>query len=263
MTFLTIAIPTYNRVNYLKELLPELLRQCAPYPEIEITVSNNCSTDDTADYLATVPRIQTWTNVENVGAAENFVRCVESAQGDYVWLFGDDDLIEKDGIDNVMDTLRFYPVSLLIVGIQKDNPVCFRSSKEFINGVSTELLVHHTLITCNIFKKELFVYERARRYWRNYGAMRTIMRSLEWIGGKIYLTNLPVIKIRENRAPFNENTGPIRIMQLSYLRYLGLSYTRIISYIYTGILLACVKRRIYNWKCRRDYRRLQEDDRVL
>jgi len=243
MTFLTIAIPTYNRVEYLKELLPELLRQCAPYPEIEIIVSNNCSTDGTADYLATVPRIQTWTNVENVGAAENFVRCVELAQGDYVWLFWDDDLIEKDGIDNVMDTLRFYPVSLLIVGIQKDNPVCFRSSKEFINGMSTELLVRHTLITCNIFKKELFDCEVARKYWRDYGAMRAIMNSLKH-QGTIYFTDLPVISIRENRAPFGEKTGPIRIMQLSYLRYLGLSYAQIISYIGTGILLPTTVRQI-------------------
>ena len=262
MTFLTIAIPTYNRLGYLKELLPELIRQCKPYPEIEILVSNNQSTDGTADYLATLTGIKVRTNPENVGAAENFVRCVEEATGDYVWLFGDDDLIEKDGIDNVMDTLRVYPVSLLIVGIRKEEPISFKNCTRFITGVPTELLVHHTLITCNIFKKELFDYERARKYWRNYGAMRTIMRSLEWKGGTIYLTDLPVIKIRENRAPFNENTGPIRIMQLSYLRYLGLSYSRILSYIYIE-LRASVKRQFYNWKCRREYRILQLEDRVL
>lgn len=242
MTFLTIAIPTYNRVNYLQELIPELLRQCKPYPEIEIIVSNNCSTDGTSEYLATLPFIQVWTNVENVGAAENFVRCIESAQGDYVWLFGDDDLIEKDGIDTVMDTLSVYPVSLLIVGIQKEDPLFFKNCTDLITGVSTELLVHHTLITCNIFKKELFDCERARRYWRNYGAMRTIMRSLKQQGGSICLTELPVIIIRENRAPFNEKTGPIRIMQLSYLRYLGLSYSRILSYIWIGILWPSAKR---------------------
>jgi glycosyltransferase involved in cell wall biosynthesis len=242
MTFLTVAIPTYNRLKYLQELLPELLRQCKPYPEIEILVSDNGSTDGTAEYLKTLPFIQVWTNTENVGAAANFVLCVEDAQGEYVWLFGDDDLIEKDGIDNVMDTLRVYPVSLLIVGVQKEEPVCFKNCMVFTEEVPTELLVHHTLITCNIFKKELFDCERARKYWRNYGAMRTIMRSLKWQGGKIYLTDLPTIKIRENRAPFNEKTGPIRIMQLSYLRYLGLSYFRILSYIWIGILWPSAKR---------------------
>ena len=244
MTFLTIAIPTYNRVEYLKELLPELIRQCKPYPEIELLVSNNCSTDGTEEYLKTLPYIQAWTNVENVGAAENFVRCVESAQGDYVWLFGDDDLIERDGIDTVMDTLKVYPVSLLIVGIQKEERVCFRNCTEFTNEVPTELLVHHTLITCNIFKKGLFDCERARKYWRNYGAMRTIMCSLKYQGGTIYLSDLPVIKIRETRAPFGEKTGPIRIMQLSYLRYIRVPYIRILSYVYTGMLWASAKRQI-------------------
>ena len=247
MTLLTIAIPTYNRVEYLKELLPELIRQCKPYPEIELLVSNNCSTDNTSEYLKTLPYIQTWTNAENVGAAENFVRCVESSQGDYVWLFGDDDLIERDGIDTVMDTLKVYPISLLIVGIQKEGPVCFRNCTEFINKVPTKLLVHHTLITCNIFKKGLFDCKRARKHWRNYGAMRTIMCSLKHQGGAIYLSDLPVIKIREYRAPFNENTGPIRIMQLSYLRYIRVPYIRILSYVYTGMLWASAKRQINRW----------------
>jgi glycosyltransferase involved in cell wall biosynthesis len=244
MAFLTIAVPTYNRVGYLKELLPELIRQCKPYPEIEVLVSNNCSTDDTAGYLKTLPYIQVWTNTENVGAAENFVRCVESAQGKYVWLFGDDDLIERDGIDGVMDTLKVYPVSLLIVGIQKEGSVCFKNCTDFTTEVPTELLVHHTLITCNIFKKELFNYTVARKYWRNYGAMRTIMCSSKRLGGAIYLTDLPVIKIRENRAPFNENTGPIRIMQLSYLNYLGLSYSKILSYIWSGMIIPTIHRQV-------------------
>jgi glycosyltransferase involved in cell wall biosynthesis len=243
MTFLTIAIPTYNRVEYLKELLPELINQTKPYPEIEILVSNNCSTDSTKEYLTTLSGIRTRTNTENVGAAENFVRCVEIANGEYVWLFGDDDLIEIDGIDNVMDTLRVYPVSLLIVGLDTNPPFYFDSYTQFIRETPTYRLVHHTLITCNIFKKELFNGKVARKYWRDYGAMRAIMNSLKQ-RGTISFSHLPVIGIRENRAPFNENTGPIRIMQLSYLRYLGLSYFRIISYIGTGMILPTVVRQI-------------------
>lgn len=242
MTILTIAIPTYNRLKYLQELLPELLRQCKQYPEIEILVSNNCSTDGTEKYLATIPGIQIRTNIENVGAAENFVRCVESARGEYVWLFGDDDLIRPDGIDNVIDTLRIYPAALLIVGLQKERSVYFPNYQEFIAGVPTEQLVHHTLITCNIFKKELFDCSVARKYRRDYGAMRAIMRSLKHQVGTVYLTDLPIIKIRENRAPFGEKTGPIRIMQISYLRYLGISDFHILLYICTGILWPSAKR---------------------
>jgi len=51
MTLLTIAIPTYNRVEYLKELLPELLAQCKPYPEIEVLVSDNGTTDMAFPYV--------------------------------------------------------------------------------------------------------------------------------------------------------------------------------------------------------------------
>ena len=47
MTILTIAIPTYNSSKYLKETLEKTIIQCGKNNEIEILVSDNCSTDDT------------------------------------------------------------------------------------------------------------------------------------------------------------------------------------------------------------------------
>lgn len=245
MTFLTIAIPTYNRVNYLQELLPELLRQCKPYPEIEIIVSNNCSTDGTADYLATVPGIQTWTNTKNVGGNKNQLLCIESSRGKYIWVFGDDELICNDAIDSVMDTLKVYPVSLLIVGgADTERVFCIGTYSNYIKNNTVQNLVNQTLISCNIFKKDIFDCDVARKYQNtDYGFIYSIMGALKR-AGTIFCIHHPIISIREQRAQNLDNLNFIKIKQLIYLRYLGLPNTRILSYIYTGILWPSALRQI-------------------
>ena len=97
MILLTIAIPTYNRLKYLKELLPGLLKQCEPYPEIEILISDNCTTDETLQYIKDLetinPHMRCRCNSTNVIGEENVVQCIESAQGEYVWIFSEDELV--------------------------------------------------------------------------------------------------------------------------------------------------------------------------
>lgn len=246
MTLLTIAIPTYNRLKYLQELLPELLSQCKPYPEIEILVSNNHSTDGTAEYLKTVPGIETRTNRKNVGGSENVVLCVESARGNYIWLFGDDEKICDSAIDLIMDTLKLYPVSLLIVGENSNqNPFYIGTYSDYITNNGLQDLLNQTLLTCNIFKKDLFDCEVARKY-RNtdYGHMYTIMGSLK-TGGVIYRIDSPVISIRNHRAPILDRLEYTRIKQLTYLRYLGVPYTKLLAYIGKGIILPSALRQLH------------------
>ena len=42
---ISICIPQYNRINYLLKSLSIIERQL--YPDIEIVISDDCSTDDT------------------------------------------------------------------------------------------------------------------------------------------------------------------------------------------------------------------------
>lgn len=60
---LSIAIPTYNRASVLTLCLDTILAQADPFgEEIEILVSNNASTDQTAaiiqDYVKHYPRLK-------------------------------------------------------------------------------------------------------------------------------------------------------------------------------------------------------------
>ena len=53
MTLLSICIPTYNRAEYLKKTLESIVWQRDFLSkDVEVVISDNCSTDDTASVVA-------------------------------------------------------------------------------------------------------------------------------------------------------------------------------------------------------------------
>ena len=73
----TIAIPTYNRADgYLRDALKSAMNQT--YENIEIVVSDNCSPDNTEDYIKGIddPRIRYFRQKEGILPNDNFNFCL-------------------------------------------------------------------------------------------------------------------------------------------------------------------------------------------
>jgi glycosyltransferase involved in cell wall biosynthesis len=101
----TIGICTYNRADsYLRAALQSAVDQT--YPNLEIVVSDNCSTDHTAEVVASFadPRIRYIRQEQNLGVTGNFNFAANSARGAYFLLLCDDDLIDRDFVETCMDT---------------------------------------------------------------------------------------------------------------------------------------------------------------
>lgn len=99
-TLVTIAIPTYNRANlYLRQAIESAVNQT--YSNIEIIISNNCSTDNTEMVVKDFhdPRIRYFRQEKNIGGNNNFNFCLEQAKGEYFLLLMDDDLIDRDFVE--------------------------------------------------------------------------------------------------------------------------------------------------------------------
>lgn len=107
---LTIAIPTFNRANFLDALLKELTRQIDEYNisgQIEILVSNNNSTDSTEEIIDKyLNQIQYSCHSENIGPDRNFLSLFEKAKGKYIWLPGDDDLVRNDLLPFILKSIE-------------------------------------------------------------------------------------------------------------------------------------------------------------
>jgi glycosyltransferase involved in cell wall biosynthesis len=105
---LSICIPTFNRAACLDNCLASLERATLTCrDEIELTLSDNASTDRTADvvgaYALRFP-IRYIKNVTNIGGERNFLSSAGHAIAEYVWVFGDDD---EFGEASVTEFLRY------------------------------------------------------------------------------------------------------------------------------------------------------------
>ena len=99
----TIAIPTFNRRDYLEAALRSSLAQT--YANLEVIVSDNASTDGTPQLLAgfSDPRLVTLRQDTNLGMMGNWDACLARASGTYFILLSDDDLLEPEAIATMVD----------------------------------------------------------------------------------------------------------------------------------------------------------------
>ncbi len=107
---LSICIPTFNRANNLLNCLTSINTSLKnSYHEVEICISDNCSTDKTADIVKnfnSLAKVKYNLNKSNLGFAQNFLKVVSMSSGKYAWLLGDDDLLMPSSIRNLLKLIK-------------------------------------------------------------------------------------------------------------------------------------------------------------
>ena len=95
----SIAIPAYNRREYLKCAIASGLAQTVG--SFEIVVSDDCSTDDLESVVRAFddPRILYSRSDARLGAVQNHVRAVELTSGTYVVTLHSDDMLLPDYLE--------------------------------------------------------------------------------------------------------------------------------------------------------------------
>ena len=149
---LSICIPTFNRAEYLNDLLTCIFKQKRNIRNfeniIEVIISDNHSRDNTKLIVDRFSRkfnnIKYFYNSSNIGMRRNLVKVAEYATGDYIWFFSDDDLMKSRAIKEV--------VSL----IQKSHPDLIQLNLDLWNKNMTEP------VKTNVFNisKDTKLYDR-------------------------------------------------------------------------------------------------------
>lgn len=138
-TILSICVPTYNgSSSFLNEVLETVSNILKEYSGVEVIVSDNCSTDNTAslvqNYCEKEPRIRSYRNSENIGFNGNMMLLMDQyAKGEYLWMIGDDDIINISALQFILKVLAKGEVDYLSLRykyISPDEYIECNNSKE-------------------------------------------------------------------------------------------------------------------------------------
>lgn len=107
MCLLSICIPTFNRVNNLKNLLDTI----DPNFNIEVVICDDGSTDNTREL---VDKYCDKLNIkyiyqDNAGVSAAMLKAYNHATGEYVIKMDSDDLFTENGLDFIIDTIKNNP----------------------------------------------------------------------------------------------------------------------------------------------------------
>lgn len=109
LPILSICVPTFNRSPSLRNLFRSLAEVKLRFgSDIEICISNNGSTDDTAAVISDFQNdldLRTITQETNIGGTRNIIAVTQIITGRWGILVGDDDELVPDSIGVLLDCL--------------------------------------------------------------------------------------------------------------------------------------------------------------
>lgn len=116
----TVGVPVYNGQRFLRRALDSLLN--SDYPNLEVIICDNGSSDDTADiaasYVKRDNRFRHYRSDLNLGAAPNFNRAFHLASGQYFRWLAHDDWCSPEYDSRCVDILERIPSAVLAFAAQ-------------------------------------------------------------------------------------------------------------------------------------------------
>ena len=167
---ISVCIPVYNGAGYISEAIHSVLAQ--NYPNLEIIVQDNFSTDDTWSIVEQIaeknPQLSIQKNARNIGMAPNWNIAVNRAQGEFVMLLSADDILAPNYLSRCLNILKNEAVDVVTTNHYYLKNKKKRSRKVFIrNGEYTKfynevLLFNPFPIVFALFRKQTISKMRQR-----------------------------------------------------------------------------------------------------
>lgn len=164
--FVTVVIPTYNRLPLLKEAVASVQQQT--FKNWELIIIDDCSPDETWLWLSNLnsAQIKVLRQTQNSGpsAARNWG--IREAKGEFIIFLDDDDLLFPDALENLTRPLLRDPTLIAVMGARlttkKNKPVGMRNDhpKRFIKrSILPEALAGFSLCQGQILYRTITVRE--------------------------------------------------------------------------------------------------------
>lgn len=120
----TIGIPVYKSVDYVRRALESALAQT--YPSIEYLIVDDAGYDGSLDIIREIahvhPRgkdIRVICHQDNLGVSASRNQIIDEAQGEYLYFMDSDDTIAVNAIELLMQNIRQYDAEIVFGSYEK------------------------------------------------------------------------------------------------------------------------------------------------
>lgn len=117
-SLVSIGVPVRNGGRFIRAALEALVGQT--HRHLDIVVSDNASSDDTADIVAEFarsdPRIRVFRHEKALTAGENFRFVLDQSRGEYFMWAACDDRRSADHVEGLLEAMRQQPGAVLAFG---------------------------------------------------------------------------------------------------------------------------------------------------
>ncbi len=103
LPLVSIIIPTYNHAKYLIDSIKSV--QAQDYPNIELIVLDDGSTDNTADILLQLGNDVIWKRQENIGQSQTLTKGWKMSKGEILGYLSADDTLSRNAVSTSVKTL--------------------------------------------------------------------------------------------------------------------------------------------------------------
>lgn len=169
---LSLCIPIYNRLEYLKRMLERFLEDKLLFENtIDLLISDNCSTDDLEscvnDFKSKGLKITYNRNQKNLGPDGNFLYCFNHVKGKYCWLLGSDDIPVRGFLKSLVAVLQDKDYGLLHLKCYSGES---SQLKEYSDNQKIVEDIGHwiTFMSSNIFNSKYLSFVEGKKYVSSY-----------------------------------------------------------------------------------------------
>lgn len=160
----SVCMPTYNRAASLRRCLASLM--LLTYPNLEIIVCDNNSTDNTKDIISLYPKVKyIYEEKQGTSYAKNALLRACSSDSVFVVFVDDDETVQPRWIEYLLS--GFVDDTVAVVGGPCHNiPVIIYMKKNFLIGF--QILYIRSLL------RRRAVYKRVLHFWGFWGEMACV-----------------------------------------------------------------------------------------
>lgn len=211
---ISICIATLNRGAFIGATLESIIAQAND--DVEIVIVDGASTDNTQEIVQLwgkrFPNLRYFRQDRNTGVDRDFAMAVDLAEGEYCWLFSDDDVLKPGAISAVLEAIkggygliianaevRNADLSKLLQGMRipfpADRVYKPTDGPEFFFDVAN----HLTFIGCVIIKRQLWSSREKEKYFGSYFAHAGVIFQSPFAEDTLLLAR-PLVAIRYGNA---------------------------------------------------------------